>query len=285
MDNFVHYLTKLGYRKLTIRRSVHYAKHYCHWLSIHNLTIASATYTDLLDYIGYLQSKGNTSALINNNLRSLTLYYSCLALPNIAYNLRLRGVTHANRPLLSAADLGQLYHRFTPKPQGSYRHTDPLFLGLVIYQALDEQDLLRINCEDLNLRNGTLYIPGGVKRKAGRQLSLEAHQIIPFQHYLTTHRKETSDLLFYPQCETLSRLHDQFKSLSRQVKKTAHGLGIHFICFNQLRQSRFTLWIQTYGLRKAQYLAGFKHVSSMEIYRQQDTSDLIKDIQQYHPLQ
>jgi integrase len=232
-----------------------------------------------------LQSNGKTSALINNNLRSLTLYYSCLALPNIAYNLRLRGVTHASRPLLSAADLDQLYHRFTPKPQGSYRHTDQLFLGLVIYQALDEQDLLRINYEDLNLRNGTLYIPGGVKRKAGRQLSLEAHQIIPFQHYLTTHRKETSDLLFYPQCETFSRLHDQFKSLAKQVKTLSAALGIHFICFNQLRQSRFTLWIQTYGLRKAQYLAGFKHVSSMESYRQQDTFDLIKDIQQYHPLQ
>lgn len=280
----IRYLSRLGYRSLTIRRSVGYAKQYCHWLSLHNLSIASATYLNLLDYIGHLQSNGNSSALINNHLRNLSLYYSYLTLPNIAYNLRLRGVSHASHPLLSAETLDQLYHHFTPKPQGSYRYTDHLFLGLMIYQALDEQDLLRIEHKDLNLRTGTLYVPGGLKRKIGRQLSLFAHQIIPFQHYLSMHRA-THALLFYPQCATFSRLHDQFKSLAKQVKTLSAALGTNFICFNQLRQSRFTLWIQTYGLRKAQYLAGFKYVSTMESYRQQDPSDLIEDVKQYHPLQ
>lgn len=222
--------------------------------------------------------------MINNHLRHLSLYYRYLQLPNIAYNVRLRGVCKSSLPLLSADHLDQLYHHFIPKSQGSYRYTDHLFLGLMIYQAVDEQDLLRINYEDLNLSTGTLYVPGGLKRKSGRKLPLTAHQIIPFQHYLSAHRQK-SDLLFYPQCKTFSRLHDQFKSLSKQVKNVSNRLGINFICFNQLRQSRFTLWIRSYGLRKAQYLAGFKCVSSMEMYRQQDTTDLMEDVKKYHPLQ
>lgn len=237
MDNFIIYLTQLGYASSTIRRSVGYAQQYSKWLSEHNLSIASANYTNLLDYIGHLQSKGSSSILINNHLRHLSLYYRYLQIPNIAYNVRLRGVCKSSLPLLSTDHLDQLYHHFIPKSQGSYRYTDHLFLGLMIYQALDEQDLLRINYEDLNLSAGTLYVPGGLKRKSGRKLSLVAHQIIPFQHYLSLHRQK-GDLLFYPQCETFSRLHDQFKSLSKQVKALSAALDINFICFNQLRQSR-----------------------------------------------
>ena len=283
MDNFILYLSKLGYTRLTILQIVGDAKKYSNWLSLYNLSIASTTYSNLLDYIGHLQSKGNASAFINSHLRHLSLYYSYLALPNIAYNVRLRGVSYASLPLLPAENLDQLYHHFTPKPQGIYRYTDQLLLGLIIYQALDEKDLFRIKYEDLNLRSGKLYVPGGLKRKSGRQLSLAAHQIIPFQHYLSMHRQE-NDLLFYPQCATSSRLHDQFTSLAKQVRTLSVDLGINFICFNQLRQSRFTLWIQSYGLRKAQYLAGFKYVSSMAVYRRQDTSDLIEGVKKYHPL-
>ena len=284
MDNFILYLSKLGYSRLTIRKSVCDAKKYSNWLSIYNLPISSTTYTNLLDYIGHLQSKGTSSAMINSHLCNLSLYYSYLELPNIAYNVRLRGVSHASHHLLSAENLDQLYHHFIPKLQGIYRYTDPLFLGLIIYQALGEQDLLRMNYADLNLTTGKLYVPGGLKYKSGRQLPLAAHQIIPFQHYLSLHRQE-NDLLFYPQCATFSRLHEQFKNLAKQVQTLSVALGINFICFNQLRQSRFTLWIQSYGLRKAQYLAGFKYVSTMEAYRQRDTSDLIEGVKKYHPLQ
>ena len=54
--------------------------------------------------------------------------------------------------------------------------------------------------------------------------------------------------------------------------------------FNVVRQSRYAIWIKQYGLRKAQYLAGFKHPSSIQIYQDQDLQDLKEVILRWHPL-
>ena len=72
--------------------------------------------------------------------------------------------------------------------------------------------------------------------------------------------------------------------LIKQVKAQAQALGVDVLRFNQLRQSRLTLWIRQYGLRQAQYMAGFKRVGNVERYRQQDTEDLREYVRKYHPL-
>jgi integrase/recombinase XerD len=43
-------------------------------------------------------------------------------------------------------------------------------------------------------------------------------------------------------------------------------------------------WIAVYGLRKAQYLAGHRFISSTEEYQQQDLDELQGDIDKFHPL-
>ena len=283
MANFAAYLENEGYLPKTIRRSVGYATQYTHWLNHHHIAMHQATYNDLLAYIGHLQTARKSAPLINNQLRSIRRYYTYLQLPNIAYGVHIKGTCQSQLLPLTATHLDQLYHHFLPASIGPYRHTDLLFLGLMIYQALDEQDILRLQFTDLDLAKGTLYVPAGIKRKAGRTIALMAHQVIPLQHYLTHHRKE-NELLFYPQCISFNRLHDQFKVLSIKVKNLAKTLNISFIRFSQLRKSRITLWIQQYGLRKAQYLAGFRQVHNVEVYQQQDTTDLVAAVQQYHPL-
>ena len=285
MDDFALYLEGMGYLPNTIRRSIGYASQYVSWLQGGHIAIYQANYNDLLAYIGHLQSKNQSPSLINNQLRSLRLYYGYLQLSNIAYGVQVKGSCESMLPLLTAEQLDKLYHHFVPiNPSSIYRHTDQLFLGFIIYQALDEQDLLRLQLAGLNLSKEILYVPAGIKRKSSRTLDLMAHQIIPLQHYLVNHRQPNSDTLFYPQCAKFTRLHDQFKVLSTKVKTLAKRLNIPFICFNQLRKSRITLWIQQYGLRRAQYLAGFKQVHSVEVYQQQDMTDLVAAVQQYHPM-
>ena len=59
--------------------------------------------------------------------------------------------------------------------------------------------------------------------------------------------------------------------------------GKEVVKLSQLRQSRITLWIKKYGLRKAQYLAGFRRVLSIERYRDPNLENLKSMVKKYHP--
>lgn len=285
MNSFQLHLAKRGYVAKSIQRAVYCAAAYETWLKQRNLTRQEATYNDLLNYIGHLQKAGSSKSTINESLRNIRLYYAYLQLPNIAYGVKIRGETHQSLPLLTAEALEKIYHHFeTRSEKGYWRYSDKLLLGLIVYQVVDTRDLYRLCIDHLNLNEGTLYIPAGLKRKAARRLQLASHQILPLHHYITHHRDKTTAKLFSPQCRSLSRLQGQLKALFKQVKAQAQSLGVDVLRFNQLRQSRLTLWIRQYGLRQAQYMAGFKRVGNVERYRQQDPEDLREYVRKYHPL-
>ncbi|MCG8341071.1 MAG: site-specific integrase [Cytophagales bacterium] len=285
MRSFQLHLEQRGYVAKSIQRAVYYASAYEAWLSQSHLTLREATYNDLLNYLGHLQKTGSSKSKCNEFLRNLRLYYDYLQLPNIAYGVKIRGETHQSMPFLTAEELDKIYHHFEPRSQkGYWRYSDKLLLGLIIYQVLDPRDLYRLCIGHLNLNEGTLYIPEGLKRKASRTLKLESHQILPLHHYITHHRDNTTEKLFSPQCSSLGRLQGQLKELFKQVKSQAQEIGLAVIRFNQLRQSRLTLWIRQYGLRQTQYMVGFRRVDNVERYRQQDTEDLRDSVLKYHPL-
>ena len=282
---FILHLEQKGYVSKSTQRAAYYATHYANWLQAHQLCVEEATYNDLLNYIGHLQASGSSKHKVNEALRNLRLYYTYLQIPNIAYGVAIRGEQHQSLPLLSAKELEQLYQHFAPQSQqGYWRHSDKLLLGLIIYQCLAPRELFRIALNELDLSQGTLYIPAGLKHKAARRLKLEAHQIMPLHHYVQNHRDSSTEKLFSPQCSCLGRLQGQLKGLFKQVHKQAQEIGVDLIRFTQLRQSRLTLWIQQYGLRQAQYMGGYKRVANVERYRQQDTEELSASVQQYHPL-
>ena len=51
-----------------------------------------------------------------------------------------------------------------------------------------------------------------------------------------------------------------------------------------LRASVITKWLKKYNLRKAQYLAGHRYISSTEKYLTNDLEGLSEEINKYHPL-
>ena len=94
----------------------------------------------------------------------------------------------------------------------------------------------------------------------------------------------TSDKLLSPQADDYELLHYQFRLLS--IKMKAHAkeeLDITLHKLEQLRQSRIAIWVKEEGLRKAQYLAGFRNVASAERYRKASLEDLKKQVNEYHP--
>ena len=287
MKNFILHLEKNGYVAKSRQRAEYYATDYLNWLNQRNLEIQEAVYNDLLNYIGHLQKQDSSKSKVNESLRNIRLYYDYLQIPNIAYGVKIRGEQHESMPLFSEAELDKIYQLFETKSQkGYWRFSDKILLGLIVYQCLDTRDIFRIELNDLNLEKGTIYIPEGIKRKASRTLKLEPHQIIPLHDYIQNHREnEVTEKLFSPQCTCLGRLQGQLKDLFKQVKQQAQENEINLIRFGQIRNSRITLWVRRYGLRKAQCLAGFKRVDTVERYRTNDTEDLIEHVQKYHPLQ
>jgi site-specific recombinase XerD len=53
----------------------------------------------------------------------------------------------------------------------------------------------------------------------------------------------------------------------------------------QIRNSVIVNWLGQYNLRKVQYLAGHKYISSTERYKQDDLESLHEMINSFHPIQ
>ena len=284
-ESFTNYLLKNGFVAKTRQRMCYCAGHYKSWLNERNISTPEATYKDILNYIGNLQ-ESKSKQVTNEHLRAVSHYYRSLKLPDIAYQVRVRGIEKTQQILFSEEELSHIYSSFEPQSQkGFWRYSDKILLGLTIYQALDERDIGRIELQHLNLQAGKLEVPGGNKRKQARTLELQAHQILQLHAYLENYRDKTTEKLISPQAAKFDNLHDQISSLNRQIRKHGETLQMDIRRLQQLRQSRITLWIKQYGLRKTQYMAGFKRVENVERYRQQDSEDLRQYVLQFHPLQ
>jgi hypothetical protein len=283
-NDFTIYLIKNGFVAKTRQRMLYCSNHYCTWLTERNITTEEATYKDLLNYIGDLQ-ESKSKVVINEHLRAVSHYYRSLQLPDIAYQVRIRGIEKPQQILFTEEELNTIYNSYEPPAQkGFWRHSDKILLGFTIYQALDERDILRIELAHLHLEKGEIQIPAGQKRKQARTLKLEAFQILQLHNYIENYRDKNGEKLISPQTEKFANLHDQFKEINKQIRTLATTLNYNLTRLNQLRQSRITLWIKQHGLRKTQYYGGFKRVENVERYRQQDSEDLRQYVLEFHPL-
>lgn len=292
-ESFIKYLQEeKGYILKTAKHSLYSINQYVAWLQTQNIPLKKVTYKDLLDYIGHLQHQNASKHKINHQLKTISQYNEYKGIKDVAKDVRIRGITKRQNQFLSEAELNQIYHNFESKnKKGHYLHSDKIMLGLLIYQGLEEKDIFRIELQDVNLEQGTIYIKAGQKSKTARTLALKAFQIIPLKNYIDNHRKpyhkeheSESEKLFTPNCDKAHRLHDQFKIIAKALREQAEKQNIKLPKIGILRQSRIVLWIQQYGLRKAQYLGGFRAINAVERYQKEDISDLQDYIKIHHPL-
>lgn len=291
--SFKLWLTDRYYSETCIKGFIMRIGLFLEWLQLNKLTLKTIKYNQLLKYIEHLQHQEKSKNSINTTLRAIEHYYHFLKIDNIALNVRLRGVTQEQIILLSEEELQAIYsHYQNTTKHGYFKYSNKLILSLLIYQGLDKQDLMNLEVNDIDLVKGTLRAPAGVRRKNSRIIRLEAHQIIPLHDYIANFRgigrngkvsEEESEKLFHPNCNKEQRLHEQLKVLSKTIKE--QNPTIHIKRLTQLKQSRIGIWIDLHGLRKAQYLAGYKDVGNIEKYRNKDMKNLSKQIAMFHPLQ
>jgi len=269
---------------------------------------------DILKFLEYLKNTRKVqNAYRSFYLTALNHYFSFLyENEKIAKNpclfLKIHGITRKKLyKIYTPEELDQLFDNYYllyvrnyddsymsknyQKESRLSKERNALALSILINQGAMTGDIEKIEVGDVDLIKATLKIRGG-KKSTPRTLPLKATQIGLFMHYLQNIRPQ---LLEYHATET----NKLFLPLAKDSKKgTNHNTLIYgffalttllktidkqLVNVLQIRASVITNWIKTEGLRKAQYLAGHRYVSSTERFLPNNLDNLIDDINKLNP--
>ncbi len=317
LESFKTYLRELGNGENTIRQKSNYAGYFLKWLETERLLPEDARYNDLLNFIDYCKLEGGRPALsgegnklINGKLRSIRNYYEYLqkegtGILNPASNLYLRGIRRkVITGTLEYKTLEALYQDYPPKggqvpTQTTRQKRNKVILGLFVYQAITTEELQQLEPGHLKLKEGKIAIPGN-RRRNSRILEMKSFQILELHEYLTEIRpaiiKEITtpkparkpDKINHAKLENQlfisingsGNIKNSLLHLFRNVKK----LNPVITNARQIRQTTITHWLKTNNLRRVQYMAGHKYVSSTERYQVGSLESLQSRLEQMHPL-
>ncbi len=297
---FMHYLEAHTLVPSTQKKYAYRVHTYLIYLQKKSLPLEKVKYANLLDYIGELQTAGKSKGVINHHLRAIGYYLRYQKLPDITHDIHLRGIKTERNLLFTEEELQAFYNRWQEKPtlknKGNaayYHHSNQILLGLILFQAISRKELFHLRLSNVNLQQGTIYLSGGTKVKAGRTLHLQSFQVIPLYAYIKEYRRKTDfrgyyqgeadqGKLFSPNADKFGRIRLQLQHILQQLKTLNPDHQIKSL--QQLQQSRIAIWIKQHGLRKAQYLAGYKSVSSIEKYQDRNVEELKALIKKHHPL-
>jgi site-specific recombinase XerD len=309
-DDFKKYLQELGHSTTTIHGHLSALKYLDTWATKENLEIDQLSYTELLSFTKYCQGKGAGlpvrqagKSTVNKYLLSIKHYFNHLieqdkATENPAQYLQLKGVARKKLyDTFTPLELESIYHRFCNKDFSSKRYSNlktlhglehlrnKVIVGMLVYQGLRSDEIIHLRMEDVKLRKGVIEIPE-IKNSNGREMKLEACQIMELHQYMTEGRKEILETT-QGQTEKLfintgssPDLHNTLHKLNQQLISTEPRLKN----LKQIRASVITKWLKLYNLRQVQYMAGHKWISSTEEYLQNEMEGLQEEINKYHPL-
>ncbi len=285
--NFKQYLKKRKSSPLTIQSHLRNIKRFENWLENEGLSIKIIDRKDILTYLQNCKEKGNSNLTLSHKTNTLRKYFTYLEVnPNPCQNLQIKGITkRLPDSLLNEKELTKLHESYPDKTIQNKR--DKLILSLLIYQGITTAELINLELNDLNLEIGILEIKSS-RQGEYRKLKLTDLQINDLKRYLKNTRPKlerasnviTNQLLINSgKSEQKTKLKNTIAELMKRLKKRHN----YFKNARQLRGSRIALWLKTYNLREAQYMAGHRYVSSTERYSLNKTEDLQKALDKYHP--
>ena len=303
---FIAYLESKNLSPITVNKYAVYTEQFLRWEKKEEIQISKA---DVLKYLEYLKN----TRLLGNKTRSLHLlsvkhYFDFLLgeeeiITNPCLFLKIRGTKRKKLyKIYTSEELDTLFDSYYQLFVRGYdysrilgnrreqailcRERNALMLSFLMYQKVTLGEMEKIEPDDIDLFKATLKI-SGCKRSKDRNLPLKASQTGLLMNYLqnirpriSEYRTADSDKLFF----TLSKksgdtLQDIFSFIAEQLKT----IDKQFVNFKQFRASTVSYWIKTSGLRKAQYLAGHRYVSSTENYLSNNMDELKDDINKLHP--
>jgi len=157
-----------------------------------------------------------------------------------------------------------------------------VIIGLIVYQGINTTDLGNLKIEHLQLSKGKIYVPSS-RRSNARTLELKPWQIMELIEYQNEIRPTMQNKL-QNHSEQLFNANARFSSIIHHIFKKLKKLNNNVENIKQIRASVITNWLGQYNLRKVQYLAGHRYISSTERYLQDDLENLHEIVNNFHPI-
>lgn len=310
MNSFKNYLQSQGKSKTTVEHYNYYLLDFISYLDRDRTEPENATAKEVLSYQKVLQKRGYENKTRNTRLSVIKQYFNYQIeigerIENPIQHLKIRGGKQQKLyNILDKQQLESLYHEYkVPINRGKSvrknwfkrsqlsRARNKAMISLMIYQGLTTAEVDRLEEKDLKLKEGKIYIKGSRKSNE-RTLELKAQQMMELMEYqykiraeLLNYCKEEVDNLFIstPPIGKSYNIRTDSKQVWKLLSKGVKEQNKDFINFKQVRASVITHWLKEYNLREVQYMAGHRYVSSTESYLVNNTEDLQKEIDEFHP--
>jgi len=292
------YLQEQGYTESTIDSYVRACEKFRGWCQFKECKPKYIDYKTCLEYVQEIQRPFNTKNISKRTVQSqvgaLKKFFNFLMeesyrTDNPIESVNIRGVRRTlNHDLLEIEELEDLFYSYPTQnikppncPHVAIRNK--VIVGLMVYQGLDAQLLLKLKLEHVRLDNRTIYIPR-TRKANGRELELKPPQMQSLVQYLERDRNILQEKI---DCytEALFPLNSDRPSilLSSLFKRLKH-INFKVKDNKQIRASVITYWLRIYNIRKTQYLIGHRYISSTERYLQNDMESLQEMITLGHPI-
>lgn len=287
--NFNQYLKKLGQSKNSVASCEAAVKLFLEWMNKQSIEPENGSYADVLAYMKYCQKNGTTQRTIQNYVNMIRHYYDHLIKEkqieiNPTSGIKVQGVKRKSLyHIFKPEELHAIYNSYQDESLKGKRNK--VMLGLLVYQGVKTEELVKLEIKDVKMKEGRIEIPGGLRSEA-RILQLEPHQVLDFYDYMSSTRREIlsqskqqTDKLFVSiegGNSLDSCLHRLLFWVKRKNKLVTNA--------KQLRASVIVKWLKMYNLRKVQYMAGHRYISATETYRQNEMEGLTEEVNKFHPL-
>lgn len=251
------------------------------------------SYAEIINYIGVLRKKYSNAKTINRILASIKAHYSYLCISEIrkdnpTKSIRLRDKISRDVQLQDLFNTEELETLLTTKKERytKLNYRNKVLMSLLIYQGLKPTEIERLQCDEINLDEATIYIKQSAKTNS-RTLGLKANQILLFKKYLEEIRvklvaeNKTKSFIIGHRGEPMVA-----EDITKHIKRNYTNYKPRNVTATSIRQSVITnLLKQNHDLRLVQTFAGHKYPSTTERYKQNNVEALQSALQKCHPIQ
>ena len=283
---FKTYRQQNGYSAKSVRVQNSHVNSLKNWCINQNINLEEISYNQALQFIDSERNRGILNQSIIREINSIRIYFdylleSGIIRQNIIKRIRIRQRGKKVLPeTLSLQQLDKIYQDFVNLPEWEHRtitakqlhKRNIVIFGLLVFQGLTSGETAKLETNHINLSEGKIYIPSTRKSNA-RTLKLQANQILPIKGYIEGYKPNP---FLFP----IRKHSDMICKIVEQVKKK----HTEIIDSRQIRTSVIMNWLKQYNIRQVQYMAGHKSIRSTEQYRNQDLTDLTRQLELFHPL-
>ena len=278
--------TELGYTPTTFKGYRTCINSYLDWLTANSIEPKKMTLNQTYDFLAYRRNKGDSFQNSKVYKTAITHFNQAIRLqsnPALLVHLAKRE-SKTPTQLLDEEFLQVLYRDTSASTLVQKR--DRCILGMMVFLGLQRNELAILDLEDLKLEEARLHVSQTLTTNE-RYISLNPKQMMHLSQYIYDIRPrlaleygiQTSRLFF--SCGDASGLEAVLSRMMKRLKREFHYVKD----FKQLKQSRMSIWVKELGLRQAQYLGGYRYVTSVQRYDFKSIDDLKLKLEYNHPME